>query len=350
VNYEELRTQYDTGDYYTALIKFPEHVLNALKQMESFKFNFKPKSILICGMGGSAIPGHLLKDYCITKLNIPVVVESNYDLPLWANKETLVILISYSGNTEETLSCLKQVIDKNLKTVLIASGGYLEKAAIKYGFPFIKAPGSFQPRAATPYLFTYVLEIMRKCGLIFPNYEQAIKELNSMDYRIEKRNEAKDIAEKLMNKYVYIHVPKHLESIGIRYQAQDFNENAKTLAKYSIIPEANHNELSAWSECQTLAYTSILIWDNNMSEPIKKRMLFLESVLKGKSEITWIKSRCDDLLATLMTLVHTGDMISYYLSLLRNKNPLPVNVVEELKKFIETKTTTKNDLIKSLGL
>ncbi|MBD3312015.1 hypothetical protein GF352_00990 [archaeon] len=345
MDWDSLRTNHDPADYHSALINFPAHVEQALELMKGFEFSFKPESIIVCGMGGSAIPGFLLKDYCRHKLDLFVEVANTYSVPEWVGKKTLAFVISYSGNTEEALSCLKELMNRDSRIVLISSGGLLEKAARKYGFPFIKAPAEFQPRAATPYLFTFLLEVLRKIGLLFPNYEEAVRELRKTDLKKLRKT-----AERLLGKYLYIFTPSYLESVGRRYQSQAFNENAKTLSKYSVLPEANHNELTAWGESQELPLAAIFLWDDDMSDVMKERFKFTMNVCKAKGEVFNFKSRGKTLLSKMLTLIYQGDMLSYYLSLLRGKNPLPVPVVESLKKRLAKKTGFKKKLVKSLGL
>ena len=337
---------YDPDNYHDDLINFPQHIERALAQMENFNFTFSPKSIITCGMGGSAIPGYLLRNYCFDKLSIPVDVANSYNLPAWANEDTLVFVTSYSGNTEEALSCLKQALERNLKIVLISSNGLIEKAAARYNLPFIKAPQNFQPRAATPFLFTYMLEVLRKSGLICPDYEEALRNLKKMKPEINTK--ARESAEKLAGKFIFIYVPSSLESVGRRMQAQDFNENAKTLAKFSVIPEANHNELTAWDKCPAFPLAVIFVNDPKASASIKERMEFTKKVVSRKAEILEIKARGKSLLSRLLTPIYEGDMISYHLSIIRKINPLPVDVVQELKKHLSEKTKFKEKIIKDL--
>jgi len=190
-----------------------------------------------------------------------------------------------------------------------------------------------------------LLEVLRKIGLIFPNYEEAMKELKKVNTK-----KTQEVAGQLMFKYVYIYTPSHLEAVGRRLQAQDFNENAKTLAKYSVLPEANHNELTAFGECQKLPLATIFLWDNDMSHSLKERMKFSEKIAKDKGDVITIKARGKSLLSKMLTLIYQGDMISYHLCLLRHKNPLPVPLVEKMKRVLKKKTNFKEKLVKSLGL
>ena len=264
------------------------------------------------------------------KIKIPIHVENSYNLPAWVDKNTLVFVISYSGNTEETLSCLKQAISKGLKTIAISSDGKLEEIAKP---PFIKAPSNFQPRAATPYLFIYLLEVCKKIGLCSPDYEDLLDSLKKLNLKIESKNIAKEIAKGIKGKFIFIHVPRHLEAAGRRWQAQCLNENAKVLAKFSVIPESNHNELTAWGECDDLPLASVFLWDDEMDEKIKARMKFTMDICKEKGDVFVVKVS-GTLLSKLMSLVYIGDMVGYYLSLLRHKDPLPVPLVKELKKYL----------------
>jgi glucose/mannose-6-phosphate isomerase len=304
-------------------------------------------------MGGSGIPGYLLKNYCFYESKIIIEVENGYDLPKWVDENTLLFLISYSGNTEETLSCLKQALEKKAKIVAISSGGLLNKAAKTHDLLLINAPEGLQPRAATPILFAYLLEVLRKIGLINPDYNELMDELKKLDLRIESENIAKDVANGLFDYlgFIFIYVPRTLESSGLRIMAQDFNENAKLLAKFSVIPEANHNETCAWRESQALPLSALFIIDPLAGESINARMEFqMEECKKKGARVIVIEAKGKGLLARLLTTIYIGDMVSYYLALLRHKNPLPVRAVEELKKYVEGKTSLKNRLIDELSL
>ncbi len=352
-DWEKLRKKHDPQDYYDDLINFPEHINKALNQLRKTNIpEYDFNNILVCGMGGSGIPGHLLKNYCYHYNSYLVDVENSYKMPEWVDEKTLVFIISYSGNTEETLSCLVESMNKTKNIIVISSDGLLKKAADKHNLLFIKAPTNLQPRAATPYLFTYLLECLKKLKVLDISFNETLKNIKKLkeEMKINKENSAKNIAEQLINKYIYIYVSRDLESIGRRYQAQDFNENSKMLAKYSVIPESNHNELTALGECQNIPLVFLFLRDGFEPKSIMERTDFVKKIAEKKGSVIEINSMGKSLISRMYSLIFQGDMISYYTALLRGINPLPVPLVEELKKVLKKKTDKKKSINEKLGL
>ncbi|MFX0204563.1 MAG: SIS domain-containing protein, partial [Candidatus Hodarchaeota archaeon] len=171
--------------------------------------------ILICGMGGSAISGEYLSAYLNKYLKIPVIVNRNYDIPAFTSENTLVILISYSGNTEETISCLITAVKKSAKIIGIGSGGTLEEFCKKYNLPFFPIPSGYQPRASFPLLFFPLLKILHSLKLL-PLDQSAIDETLSIFRQMRQdfdskiptvSNKAKQIAQKLYDRIPVIWSP-----------------------------------------------------------------------------------------------------------------------------------------------
>jgi glucose/mannose-6-phosphate isomerase len=131
------------------------------------KNNFS--SVLFCGLGGSAISGDLLSDYLYGELTIPFYVVRGYNLPSYVNQNTLVIISSYSGNTEETISCLEQALTRKSQIVVITSGGKIEEIASSKKIPVIKIPAGFQPRYALGLSFYSLLKLMQELGFADEN-------------------------------------------------------------------------------------------------------------------------------------------------------------------------------------
>src|SRR5512136_684723 len=158
----------DKANMLDGLARFPEQIKESLTIAEAAeRFNFiKVDNVIIAGMGASAISGDILASLLRDKLDVPLVVNREYDLPKWANKDTLVICISYSGNTIETLSSFKIASQKKCKIICISTGGKLQELAEKRGIPFVKVPAGIQPRAATAYLLFPPMIFLKKIGLL----------------------------------------------------------------------------------------------------------------------------------------------------------------------------------------
>ena len=112
----------------------------------------KPNNIIITGMGGSAIGGDLLKDWAKDKIQVPIEVNREYHLPAYANEKTLVLITSYSGDTEETLSAFLDAIKRKCMIYCISSGGALLENAERINIPYLQVPAGMPPRAALPYM------------------------------------------------------------------------------------------------------------------------------------------------------------------------------------------------------
>ena len=172
---KEFIEKYDTQNQFEVLKNSYKQVINAWNNkidLSNLKKN-KYSTIVYCGLGGSAISGDLLVDYLSGELSIPFIVVRGYDLPAGVNKDTLIIISSYSGNTEETISCFNQALKKNCKIVAITSGGKVEQEAIKYKIPLIKIESGFQPRYALYLGFFSILKLMQEIG--FVNEDQLVK-------------------------------------------------------------------------------------------------------------------------------------------------------------------------------
>ena len=126
----------------------------------------KPNNVIVAGMGGSGIGGDLLKDWAKNKLDVPIEVNRDYELPEYAGKKTLVLISSYSGDTEETLSAFLDALQRKCMVFCVSSGGALLENAERLGVPYLRVPGGLPPRAALPYLFTPALLYVEKAGLV----------------------------------------------------------------------------------------------------------------------------------------------------------------------------------------
>jgi glucose/mannose-6-phosphate isomerase len=311
-----------------AIENFNKQFQVGLRATEDIKINIKPKGVCICGMGGSALPGNLLDIY-LEKRNFPLLLQRDYNLPKEVSKDWLLVCISYSGNTEETLSCLREAQEKELETVLVSSDGSLKKIAEENNLPIAILPQGLQPRIALGYQFSALAKIIEKAGLIDSTAD--ILELEEIKADKEK---AKEIAEKIKGKIPLIYASNKLKTVARIFKIA-FNENSKIPAFWNYFPELNHNEMVGFQKKQEQFYLLILK-DQDDTERIKKRMDLTKKLLekKGlKGEIIEFQEQ------TLLKRVFSGILfsywISYYLALLYNIDPEPVELVEEFKKLME---------------
>jgi len=293
------------------------------------------QGICICGIGGSALPGNLLELYLEKhNINIPLILERSYGLPKKINKDWLVICISYSGNTEEPLSCLKQAQSNGLDVGLISSGGKLKEIAEQNNIPIAIMPKGIQPRMALGYQFSALLGILEKAELI--KTPEDVLKLESIDPEIQK-DFAKNLAERIKGNIPIVYASNKLKIIA-RICKIGFNENAKSPAFWNYLPELNHNEMVGFTKKNNSDFRNfyfIIFKDLNDHLKIQKRMDLTKQILNKqeiKGEIIELKGKT--LLEKAFYGIILSYWISYYLALLYNIDPEPVKLVEDFKKLL----------------
>ncbi len=339
----------DRKNMYGVLFDFPVQVCDAVDIASATKIenlNYKGiNNIIINGLGGSAIGGDLLRSYSGYELKIPIVINRNYHLPAFADKNTLVIISSYSGNTEETISAYKDAIERKCRIVVLTSGGVIEKAARKNKNLLIKIPGGLQPRCAIGYSFFSLLILFVRLGLLkdrssdindtIITLEDSLKEYSNTSF---EDNQALRIASLLAGKLpvVYSSVDV-MDVVNLRWRGQ-LSENSKILAYGNLFPEMNHNELVGWKLNEDILkkIVVLMLQDVEDEERIKHRMRITEKIFrKYAANIVDVRSEAKTLLARIFDLIYLGDWVSFYLAVLNGVDPTPVDAISKLKKELD---------------
>lgn len=348
---EERVKEIDKEDMYKVLINMPENCVDMSKIAKNFQLYQEIKgsnNILICGMGGSAIGGNLIQDLLIDKIKIPIFIYRGYNIPAFANNKTLMIVISYSGNTEESISAFSQGIEHKCQIIVISSNGKLIEYCQRLKITYMKVPAGIQPRAALPYLFIALLIILQKTHIISDfsqDLEEAISILKILKTELSiknpiSKNNAKHIALGIYGFIPVIYAPPNYGSLARRMKCQ-FNENSKNPATWDEFPELDHNEIVGW-ELQsqiTQMCCVILLRTQDEDEAIKNRIeITKETILNDKvKDIFEIWSQGESRLAKMLSLLYISDFISFYLAILKGVNPTPVNGINELKNKLNEK-------------
>jgi len=335
----------DKSGMLDALEKFPDQIIKTEEIINNTDLQnlYKIDNIIVSGMGASGISGDILQSLFIDKMDIPIYVTRNYELPKWANKNTLLFSQSYSGNTEETLHTFKHGCQKKCKIIGISSGGKLLEYCKKREIPHIKIPSGFQPRAATAYTLFSVLRSLKKVGLIQNFIESEIKETldvvkefrykNNLKVSIEE-NLGKKIAQKIHNTIPQIYSWKFYTPIARRW-CQQLNENSKIICRYDEVPECNHNDIVGWSSNPEISkYFSCILFRDESEESVylTKRLNFMKEFYEDiTSNLIDIHILGKKRLAKMMYTMYLGDYISCYLAILRKIDPTPVAAISELK-------------------
>ncbi len=341
LNDTEKMEEIDEDDMLEVLERFPEHIEEVVEEAEFNLLPFQPDNIVVTGMGGSAIVGDTLKSFLANRIQIPIYVNRDYTLPSFVNEDTLVIVVSYSGNTEETLSAARKGIEEGAKVVAISSNGELKKICEERGIVFLEAPSGYPPRAAFAFMFIPVLLLLSEIQVYDSDVDiidsvSRLKDLRD-DIKVDiptEENEAKKLAKRIHGKIPIIYGHSIYNAVANRWHTQ-FNENAEVLSWYGAIPEMNHNEIVGWKgDENTEEFIPILLRDEKEDEKIKQRIQSTkELVLEGEvDDIIEVWTDADTQLARILSLVYLGDYISIYLALLREKDPSPVKIIDKLKE------------------
>lgn len=326
---------YDKSELKKVIDSMPEQVREAYNSEVSIKLKGVPDNILICGMGGSGIAGKIIQSYAENSgLKIPIFTINDYTIPYYVTKNSLFIISSYSGNTEETLSCYKEAARNGHNIIVITSGGKLMEYAMRDKNALIILPKGLQPRNAVAYLFFPIIKIMENNGLM-ANQSSYVKNLiESLKKNMKRFNEEAEIlAGQLDEKIPIIYSSTVFSSVAYRWKTQ-FNENAKTPSYAHVFPELDHNELNGFKNCP-FALHIITLKDERDHRRVQKRMNITKNLIKEinpEIKFTEITIKGDDLLTRMFSAVFLGDLTSFYLAMKYATDPTPVDIIEKLKK------------------
>ncbi|MDX9753130.1 MAG: bifunctional phosphoglucose/phosphomannose isomerase [bacterium] len=306
------------------------------------------RHVVICGMGGSAIGGDLLRAYASTQATVSIEVVRNYGLPHYAGPETLVIASSYSGNTEETLSAYDQAKKRGSAILGITTGGTLADRCRRDGYPLIQVPGGMPPRAALGYSFMPLLVSLERLDLL-PDQKKEIQGLHkilkqsSLDYAFAvptQTNPAKQLAKQLDKTVPIIYSGQDaFQPVATRWRCQ-FNENAKVFAHDMVVPEMNHNEILGWGNPKPVLkkFHALFLLDKGYHKQTQKRFTVMHSIIEPAAHgLTCVESKGSGLLARLFSLIHFGDFVSVYLAYLCKEDPTPIPAIDLLKQEMAKK-------------
>jgi len=337
----------DKSSMLDLLLSFPVQCKEAGRIAASANILFEKRDfskVVFAGLGGSAIGADLVRAYLYSESKIPISVYREYDLPAFVDSSTLVIISSYSGNTEETVSAYSEAKEKGATVIVISSGGKIRENAQKDKFTFIQIPAGLPPRCALGYLSIIPLCLLAKLGLI-KNVDhaitQAIADLEDLKKKkldpgiSQKENLAKFVASRLYNKFTVIYSSSvHFDVCATRFKGQ-LNENSKALALSHVFPEMNHNEIVGWQNPQRLFknFVVVMLRDTGMHPRVIKRMDITRQILKDEGvEVIEIYSQGQGLLSRILSLIYIGDFTSLYLAILYGIDPTPVDRVTYLKQ------------------
>jgi glucose/mannose-6-phosphate isomerase len=289
-------------------------------------------NVLISGLGGSGIGGNIASEIAQLETKIPIQVSKTYFIPGYINENSLVIISSYSGNTEETFHALELAHKAHAQIICITSGGKIQEFARKNNYTVVQVPGGMPPRACLGYSLVQQLAILHKIGCLesdpLPKINDAAN--NIIANRSSIMQQARNIAAFLYNKLPILYATTYNEGIAVRWR-QQINENSKMLCWHHVVPEMNHNELVGWrAQDESLAViflrTNADYYRNNTRIEINK-----EEIKKYTPNVLDVYASGDDSIDQTINLIHLGDWVSLYLAQLNEVDAIEINVINHLK-------------------
>lgn len=326
-------SEFDKKNMRGVLLSFPQMFREALDLGKEIKIEGEVNKIFILGMGGSGLGGDLLRTYQ-PHLKIPIYSVKDYDLPKLADKDSLFLAVSYSGNTEETISGYRQAIRINSKKVIsLSAGGKLMELAAMNRNQHITLPSGIQPRLSLPYQLVPMLNILYNLGLI-EKQEAYVRETAKVLEKEGFETKAKEMAQKLKGKVPIIYCSERIFSLAEIWKIA-LNENAKTPAFYNVFPEFNHNEINGYLN-MTLKPQVIMIQDEQDHPRIIKRIKVIKKLLEErKIEVSALALKGNNFLSRIFSGIYLGLWTSYYLALEYQTDPTEVEIVEDLKEELK---------------
>jgi len=349
-------------------LAFYENLKKAIRNVKAFNLPERVKighhiihyadvdHVVFAGMGGSAIAGDVVKDWAEGDAKVSMETVRSYHLPAYVDPDTLVFLISYSGNTEETLSCMLEAAKKGCKMICISSDGAMQRVAQALDLPLIGLPRMAAARVSFPYLFAPIPYLLAKLKILsIDKVEKEMLEATDMvgkltqEYAIEapyEKNFAKKAALQIYRTVPVIYSYSQYRSVGLRFKTQ-VNENCKLPARCDVFPELDHNEIMGWEASKQIIehYTLVLLRGPEELREVKTRIEILKEKFFNKARsVIEINAQGETALARIFYLLFTVDMISLYLSVLHRRDPVASRTFQILKNEVTERLGTLQKL------
>ncbi|HWA51887.1 MAG TPA: bifunctional phosphoglucose/phosphomannose isomerase [Patescibacteria group bacterium] len=345
-------SQLDKGNILSSIEHLPEQIQDAWNEIQKVELPQEYgdcQNIVVAGMGGSALGGRIVHYLEFKNLRVPVEVVTNYHLPSYVNNKTLVILSSYSGNTEETISCAADGVNKNAKIFGIETGGKLLEILEEHKLPFYKIDPannpSGQPRMGLGYSISSILAILSKLKFIDIEDDEILNAIEITEKFVKEfgvrshteNNIAKKLADKLANKIPVLISSEHLVGSTHAFKNQ-LNENSKNFSMHFEISELNHHLMEGLkypAKAKEILHF-VFFESNNYFERIQKRYSITQDVVKQNGYgFDIYKMQSKHKLEEVFELLALGSYISFYIAMIHGIDPSPIPWVDYFKKKME---------------
>lgn len=321
------------------LREFPRQVRAAARATEGLRLPAPTRGLVVAGVGGSAAAGDLLQALCHDRAPFPVQVVRGYRPPAWVGPGTLVVAVSYSGETEETLAAFEAARARGAALAVVTSGGTLGRRALALGVPWARVPAGLPPRAALAHLLMPLADALVALGALPPDTadpDEAAAVLEGWLAELTPEvptacNPAKDLASWLVGHTPVVYGTELTAAAAGRWRTQ-VEENAKQLALAGALPEIDHNAIEAWGTQPGPGWRVVFLRDPEDAPPVARRVELTRAVLAPHTPTREVWARGRGRLARLLSLTYLGDWVSYYLACLRGVDPWAVPILEGLKR------------------
>lgn len=330
------RNPLDKSDFRSMILGTPDQLAIGFRLAEGIKIDAPFTALVLSGMGGSALPGDLLRTLLGEHAGrVPIIQNRSYGLgPLYHVPGALHVVLSYSGNTEETLESFEAASAAGYPLVAVSAGGKLEERAAAVGVPHVRLPipqENFQPRMGTGYFLGVLLEILVNHGLI-PDIKSellsAMEDLKARMPELEERGKA--LSQKLSGRTPVLYASEPYRGLAMVGKIK-LNENAKTPAFYNAFPELNHNEMVGFTLPQA-DFTVLMFRDPADHARLNRRFDLTAELLREKGvQVEVIDMEGERVYNKVFTTLALLDFASYFLALSYGQDPTPVDMVEALK-------------------
>lgn len=314
---------------------FPKQLQKALLIAKSAELNksYSPiHNVFISGLGGSGIGGSIVSELVNQEAKCPITINKDYFSPSFINENTLAIICTYSGNTEETIQVLKHCIAVKAKITVITSGGDAAHIAEQNNLDYILLPAGFPPRSCIGYSICQILKVLHFHQITelnhLPEVENTIALLENQKEQILA--EAEKVAKAIYNKLPIIYTLGNTEGVAIRFR-QQLNENSKMLCWHHVLPEMNHNELVGWTEKNDNLAVIVFRYENDYYRTIKRLDVCKEVFAKYCNTIIEIHAKGATPVQRALYMIHLGDWISCLIADIKKVDAVDISIINHLK-------------------
>jgi glucose/mannose-6-phosphate isomerase len=298
-------------------------------------------SVVVLGMGGSGIAGDVLAAVAGLTCPVPIVVAKNYECPAFVGPDTLVLAISFSGNTEETIDAVHQAVGAGARLVAVTAGGHLERIAREWGAPSIRIDGSIpMPRAGIAAVAVPPLLVLERLGLLddaTAQVDAAVAQL--VQRRVELGADLSPVtrvARRIGRTLPIVYGGGALGEVAAWRWKGQFNENPKVASFANRVPELTHNEICGWGQHGdvTRQVFSLVLLRHDLEHPQVQRRFELVGEICDEvlADVIEVRAKGEGALAQLFDLILLGDLISLQMAANEDVDPGPVPVLDEIKQ------------------